>query len=137
MPPKDKKEKKWTPLPDDKSAIFVRSDVDEYGLDVYEFRVLGHIARREGKKKEDGTRKGCYAKQKTIAETCNMSHRKAQDVLRVLCEIGMIEKETRQGTTNIYKLTLPSTWKDPSELDAIRKKNSKAEKDNTSEQTQD
>lgn len=136
MSPKTKQEKKWKPMADDKNVIFVRSDLDEYGLDVYEFRVLGHIARREGKKTKDGTREGCFAKQKTIAEVCGMSHRKAQDVLRILCEIGMIEKEMRQGTTNVYRLTPPSTWKDPSELSEIRKKQSKIEKDILSEQTQ-
>lgn len=130
MSPKSKQEKKWKPMPDDKNVIFVRSDLDEYGLDVYEFRVLGHIARREGRKKDGGTREGCFARQKTIAEACGMSHRKAQDVLRILYEIGMIEKEMRQGTTNIYKLTLPSTWKDPSKLSEIRKKKLKIEKDN-------
>ncbi|GJD22666.1 hypothetical protein RIVM261_076220 [Rivularia sp. IAM M-261] len=130
------KAKKWTPLSDDKNVIFVRSDLDDYGLDVYEFRVLGHIARREGRKK-DGTREGCFARQKTIAEACNMSHRKAQDVLRILCEIGMVEKKARDGTTNIYKLAPPSSWKQPSELSEIRKRKSKIEEDNTSEQTQD
>ncbi|MEA5583121.1 helix-turn-helix domain-containing protein [Nodularia harveyana UHCC-0300] len=136
MSPKTKPEKIWKPMTDDKNVIFVRSDLDDYGLDVYEFRVLGHIARREGKKK-DGTAKGCFAKQKTIAEVCSMSHRKAQDVLRILCEIGMIEKEVRQGTTNVYKLTLPSTWKDPSKLSEIRKKNLKIKKGNTSDEDSD
>lgn len=135
MPAKAKKEtKKWKPLSDDKNVIFVRSDLDDYGLNVYEFRVLGHIARREGRKK-DGTREGCYAKQKTIAEACNMSHRKAQEVLKILCEIGMLEKKARDGTTNVYKLTPPSAWKDPSELAEIRKRKSKTEDDNTPEQT--
>lgn len=121
MARKTKQEKNWKPGPDDKNAIFVRSELDDYGLDVYEFRVLGHIARREGRKK-DGTSEGCFAKQKNIAQVCGMSHRKAQDVLRILYEAGMIEKEMRQGTTNVYKLAVPSKWKHPSVLKEIRKR---------------
>lgn len=120
------KEEKWKPLSDEKVAIFIRSDLDDYGLDVYEFRVLGHIARREGKKK-DGTSKGCFARQKTIAQYCGMSHRKAQDVLRILCEIKMIEKESRLGTSNIYKINPPSKWQSPSTLSEVRKRKVKAE----------
>jgi DNA-binding MarR family transcriptional regulator len=108
------RKQKWNPPPDDKKPIFLRSELDDYGLDVYEFRVLAHIARRQGKQ-------GCYSKQKTIAETCNMSPRKAQDVLRVLCGAGLIQRQERDGTTNIYTLAPASKWKHPSELEKIRK----------------
>lgn len=111
--------KSWTHPPDTKPPIFVRSELDDYGLDVYEFRVLAHISRRQGKTK-DGNTKGCYSKQKTIAEACGMSHRKAQDVLRVLCGIGLIEREQREGTTNLYKLAPASKWKHPKFLPRIR-----------------
>lgn len=111
---------KWKHPPDDKKPIFLRSELDDYGLDVYEFRVLAHISRRQGKGK-DNKPKGCYAKQKTIAKTCNMSPRKAQDVLRVLCGAGLIERKEREGTTNIYMLAPASQWKHPSELEKIRK----------------
>ncbi|MGD2180239.1 helix-turn-helix domain-containing protein [Lusitaniella coriacea] len=104
----------WKQPPDDKKPIFLRSELDDYGLNVYEFRVLAHIARRQGKR-------GCFSKQKTIAETCKMSPRKAQDVLRVLCGAGLIEREERDGTTNIYTLAPASQWKHPSELGKIRK----------------
>lgn len=133
MPRKTKHEKDWKPGSDDKAPIFVRSDIDEYGLDVYEFRVLAHIARRDGYK-PDGKGKGCFAKQKNIAEVCGMSHRKAQDALRVLYEIGIVEKEERQGTTNVYRLALPSKWKHPSTLNEIRKRKPKEQEINEFEQ---
>jgi predicted transcriptional regulator len=114
--------KQWKPPEDDtKSVIFVRSELDEYGLDVYEFRVLAHVARREGKNKQ-GKSKGCFAKQKTIAEICGMSHRKAQSVLSVLCEAGLLEIERQIGSTNIYKVAPPSKWKSPENLSQIRKR---------------
>lgn len=113
--------KNWKRPEDDKSVIFVRSELDEYGLDVYEFRVLAHVARREGKGKNTPG-KGCFAKQKTIAQVCGMSHRKAQDVLRVLYHAGFLEKEPQTGSTNIYRLAPPSQWKDPSVLPILRKK---------------
>ena len=111
---------KWNPPPDDKASIFLRSELDDYGLDVYEFRVLAHIARRQGKGKNNTTG-SCFAKQKTIAETCQMSHRKAQDVLRVLCGAGLVERQERDGTTNLYRIAPPSQWQPPSLLPEIRK----------------
>lgn len=117
--------KKWAPPKDpDKSVIFVRSELDEYGLDVYEFRILGHVARREGgKDKQTGKKKGCFARQKNIAEVCGMSPRRAQEALRVLCAAGLLEKETPQpGGTNTYRIASPDKWKHPEELATIRRK---------------
>lgn len=120
MAPTSRSLKKWKPPEDDKkSVIFVRSELDDYGLDVYEFRVLAHVARREGRNKQ-GKSKGCYARQKTIAETCGMSHRKAQSVLSILCEAGLLEIERQTGSTNIYKVAPASKWKHPEDLPKIR-----------------
>jgi hypothetical protein len=106
---------------DSNSFIFVHSALDDYGLDVYEFRVLAHVARREGKGKTNKSR-GCFARQKTIAESCKMSQRKAQEVLRVLTQAGLLEKKTQIGSTNVYRVAPPSKWQDPRNLTAIRKK---------------
>jgi len=124
MPKTSQLTKQWAPPKDpDKSVIFVRSELDEYGLDVYEFRILGHIARREGGKDKQGRKRGCFARQKNIADTCGMSHRKAQEALRVLCAAGLLEKETPQpGGTNTYRVAPPDRWKNPKELAEIRKK---------------
>lgn len=50
-----------------------------------------------------------------------MSPRKAQDALRVLCGAGLIERQERDGTTNIYTIAPASQWKPPSAIETIRK----------------
>ena len=77
-----------------KNAIFVHSDLDEAGLDVYEFRLLAHIARRGE----------CFASLTKTADICKMSVRKAQSTLKSLEKRGFIQKEKRKGSTDIYKL---------------------------------
>jgi DNA-binding MarR family transcriptional regulator len=112
--------KEWTAPSSDLTPIFVRSELDDYGLDVYEFRVLAHVARRDGKGK-NGNGRGCFSKQKKIAEACGVSHRKVHEALRVLCAAGFLTKDTQEGSTNIYRLAPASNWKHPRELDAIRR----------------
>ncbi|MBD2036921.1 helix-turn-helix domain-containing protein [Leptolyngbya sp. FACHB-321] len=117
-----RKPKQWKPPEKEiTSVLFVHSLLDDYGLNVYEFRVLAHVARREGKSKQ-GNGKGCFARQRNIADICCMSHRKAQEVLRILCAAGLLEKESRRGGTNTYKIASPDKWRDPSELPSIRQK---------------
>jgi DNA-binding MarR family transcriptional regulator len=128
--------KKWKrPEDDSKTMLFVHSALDEYGLDVYEFRVLAHVARRDGKSTK-GAGRGCFAKQKNIADACGMSHRKAQGVLGILYAAGLLEKETQKGSTNIYRVAPPSRWQDPGELLKIRKQSKDAGEVNASEETE-
>ncbi len=77
-----------------KKAIFVHSALDQVGLDVYEFRLLGHIARRGS----------CFASLATTADICKMSVRKAQSTLKSLEKRRFIEKKQRIGRTDVYKL---------------------------------
>ena len=77
-----------------KNAIFVHSALDQAGLDVYEFRLLAHIARR----------RSCFASLATTADICKMSVRKAQSTLKSLEKKGFIEKKQRIGRTDVYKL---------------------------------
>jgi DNA-binding MarR family transcriptional regulator len=119
--------KKWNrPEDDSKTMLFVHSALDEYGLDVYEFRVLAHVARRDGKSTK-GAGRGCFAKQRNIADACGISHRKAQGVLGILYAAGLLEKETQKGSTNIYRVAPPSRWKEPGELTKIRRQRKDAE----------
>ena len=113
--------KKWNRPSDDKSAIFVHSGIDEYGLNLYEFRVLAHVARRISKSR------GCDASQAKMAEVCGISQRMALEVLAILCEANILYKtKANDGRrTNSYRLNLASKWKHPSELDEIRKKRQK------------
>lgn len=82
-----------------KNLIFVHSVIDQAGLDVYEFRLLGHIARRGS----------CFASLDTTAELCKMSIRKAQYTLKSLLDKGFIVKNQRKGRTDIYRLA-PDLW---------------------------
>ena len=77
-----------------KNLIFVHSVLDEAGLNVYQFRLLGHIARRGF----------CFASLDTTAKICQMSIRKAQYTLKELEQKGLIVKQARKGRTDIYRL---------------------------------
>ena len=96
----------------------VHSLFDDYGLDVYEFRIYSHIVRRTGGKLYNE----CFATLKKMATMCKMSVRKAQYALAALCEAKFIEKVPRRGRTDIYKLKPMSEWKSKDELTSIRKR---------------
>lgn len=118
--------KNLPPLP------LVRNDLDEYGLDPYEFRIYAHVVRRTGGKLEGE----CFAKQKKVAEICKMSVRKVQYALKTLCEAGLLVKEERKGRTDVYRLTPTSHWKPKEELAQIRQnvKASKSDPDSNSDE---
>ncbi len=122
--PNPKRSKKWDPPADDKQPLFVHKALDDYGLDLYEFRVLAHVVRREGKVQgRDDKVRGCDEAQGNMAPICGMSQRKVWEALRVLCEAGIIRKEKIKGKrTNTYRLNEGSKWKHPSELEKIRNK---------------
>lgn len=105
----------------EKPKIFVSMQVDELGLDPYEFRVYGHIARR----------KNCFASLSKIATTCCMSVRRTQYALKVLEVAGLIRKTKSKGRTNTFVLTPPSKWVgllNKKELEDIRKRLKSGEK---------
>jgi hypothetical protein len=133
MAKKPSSTQKWKRPPaeqEENAFVFVHSALDTYGLDVYEFRVLAHVARREGRGRR-GKGSGCFARQRTIADTCRMSQRKVQEVLRVLTEVGLLDKRVNHGGPNTYNVAPPSRWKDPSELDEIRKRGGASSTDET------
>lgn len=72
-----------------KTVIFVHAKLDKAGLDPYEFRILAYISCRG--------RGGCFARQSVIADSCQMSVRKVQDVLKSLCEKGYVVKEAKEA----------------------------------------
>ncbi len=131
MPKKvrNKKEssKSWKPAPDNgKPPIFVHSNLDEYGLDIYEFRVLAHVARRASKEQ------GCFTSQAKMAKICGLSQRKVLEVLKVLCGADILKKErSSERRTNVYRINPCSQWKLPSELDEVRKKAKEPQKKNS------
>lgn len=115
-----------SPLP------LVHSDLDEYGLDPYEFRIYAHIVRRTSGKL-DGE---CFAKLQKIAETCQMSVRKAQYALKTLCDAGLIIKLPRKGRTDVYKLAPKTNWEPKERLEEIRRKAKQSKPDEDLKQIQ-
>ena len=85
----------------ERDRIFVHIDLDQLGLDPYEFRIYGHIARR----------RTCFVSLDKMADACCMSVRKAQYALQVLHRAGLIDKETRKGRANTFKVAKPSRWR--------------------------
>jgi predicted transcriptional regulator len=101
------------------SVAFVHDFLDAYGLDPYEFRVYCHIVRRTGGKPE----KQCFSSLSNIAEMCQMSQRKTQQVVQFLLNARMITKEARKHPkyrTDIYHVTLASEWVPKAQLNELR-----------------
>lgn len=98
---------------DEVNVIFVRSELDDAGLNPFEFRVYAHIARRSN----------CYAKMDNIGAICGMSGRQARRSLMSLAEKGMIEMITRAGQTHMITLMPPRNWSEKV-WDEIRKNRS-------------
>lgn len=89
------------------SFIFVHSMLDDAGLSANEFRVYAHIARRAG----NGTAFPAVA---SIADVCRIHKDTVWAVLRSLEERGMVVRIARTGAANIYRLTDPKAWTNPS-----------------------
>lgn len=98
--------------------IFIHSYLDEAGLDPYEFRAFAHVARRVGAQYD----KEFFASLKKSADICGMSVRKLQYSFQLLCEGGFLEKQSREGRTDVYKLKEPLHWVAPEKLNKIREK---------------
>ncbi len=79
------------------STIFVGSILDDSGLNVYQFRILGHLHRRAG---ADGL---AWPSIRTIAEVCQIGERVVRRSLRELVNLGHVEAETRPGRSTLYR----------------------------------
>ncbi len=99
---------------ENESWIFISNAIDTYGLNVYEFRVLAHVARRAS------TKGFCTASQKTIADYCGMNTRKVMEALKLLCAANILEV-TKTGRANKYKLKKSQEWLHPVALSALRR----------------
>jgi DNA-binding MarR family transcriptional regulator len=98
----------------DDLPIFLHSELDEYGLDPFEFRVYAHFCRR-------GSRTNIRASIGTIAKLCKMSERKAKYCIDALCAFGLIRMvRARNGEPTVYELNSKSAWIDPKYVDEAR-----------------
>jgi hypothetical protein len=98
----------------DDLPIFLHSELDEYGLDPFEFRVYAHFCRR-------GSRTNIRASIGTIAKFCKMSERKAKYCIDALCAFGLIRMvKARNGEPTVYELNSKAAWIDPKYVDEAR-----------------
>ncbi len=85
--------------------VFIPSELDDFGLDVYQFRVYCRIARRAGANGD------CWESINNIAKKCNMDRKTVMQAISGLLSFGMLTKEKRPGNSDVYKLTSSRFWK--------------------------
>jgi len=84
--------------------IWINLELDDAGLNPYECRMYLHIVRRAG---HDGA---CYETVANMAAHCNMSTGSAKRALRGLIDKGLLSRDSRRGTTSVYKVTNINLW---------------------------
>jgi hypothetical protein len=94
-------------------GLFVRSELDDYGLDPYEFRIYARIVRRAG-------RSDAWESIPNMAKACMMSESRARRAIQVLEAARLIESIERSGYSALRRLTPKSVWVHPDQLSAIR-----------------
>jgi DNA-binding MarR family transcriptional regulator len=90
---------------DDLGLIFIHSELDDFGLSPWQFRVYARIARRASAGKTE-----CYESIKNIADGCQMSESKVKSSLDFLLECGLVIKESHPGHPSTYKLSPRRNW---------------------------
>jgi predicted transcriptional regulator len=88
---------------DDFNFIFVHKELDDFGLDPYSFRIYSRIVRRAGKGE-------AFESNKNMAIGCRMSEAQVKRSLKTLATHGLIIKESRPGTTCIYRVAPRRNW---------------------------
>lgn len=83
--------------------IFIRGEVDDYGMSLTQFRIYCAIGRRGE----------CYESIPQLARRVGMHPDTAWDAIRYLVGQQLVAKETRHGRTSIHRLTPISQWKQP------------------------
>lgn len=106
------------PRPNPKlKPIFVRSEIDDFGLTGSELLVLAHVARREDEVD------GCYESVPNIARFLKLSDKTVTRVLMVLNEVGLITEYDQTGDTTTRFINPIEKWIDnKGRLPAIRKR---------------
>ncbi len=94
-------------------CLFVKSEIDDYGLDPYEFRLYARIARRAG-------RGEAWESIPRMARACQMSLARARKALQLLEAAGLIESVVRPGYSTLHRLTPKHKWVHPEQLEVIR-----------------
>lgn len=89
--------------------IFIHSELDDYGLDPFEFRIYCHIARRVGSPKK-GQDKGCWESIVNIAKRCKMNDKTVRKALAFLEDRRLITVTQRPGHTSLMTLNDTEDW---------------------------
>ncbi|MBT9316261.1 helix-turn-helix domain-containing protein [Leptothoe spongobia] len=84
--------------------IWLNLALDDAGLNPYEFRIYVHVVRRAGKNGE------CFETVANMAANCNMSTGSAKRALKGLIDKQMLARESRSGTTSIYRIEDIEQW---------------------------
>lgn len=93
---------------DEREPLIVHYDIelDDAGLDPYQFRAYQRIARRCA-----GAKAGqCFESLESMAAGCKMSRPTLVRSIKVLVQRGMIRRLSRQGMTSYYALTDKKNW---------------------------
>lgn len=85
-------------------GAFIPSDLDDFGLDIYEFRIYAHLSRRVGRRGE------CFEGVSKIAAICRIDKKTVTQKLKSLQSSRLINLQPRSGRTNSITLTHQSEW---------------------------
>lgn len=105
--------------------LFVPSEIDDYGLDPYEFRIYARIVRRAG-------RGDAWESIPKMAKACFMSESRARLALQLLEAAGLIESQERSGYSKLRRLKPKQEWTHPETLKAIRQSLTRTKSDTPS-----
>ena len=84
-------------------SLFVRREIDDYGLDPYEFRIYARITRRAGNGE-------AWESLANMASACCMSLGRARKALHLLKLAKLVKSIERPGYSTVYRLTPQSKW---------------------------
>ena len=92
------------PSPD--SFIFIHSSLDDYGLTPAQFRVLAHLARRQGRDR-------AFASVERMAQVCRLHPQTVRKALKFLEKSRLIRIQRRFGQTHLIHLRSGHEWAPP------------------------
>lgn len=94
--------------------VFVHSDLDDYGLDVYEYRIYGRLARRAGR---NNIARESIA---NMAEGCKISERQTRYALKVLVALNLVSRHEKPNAPTRFRLLPRSAWAAKEQVESIR-----------------
>ncbi len=94
-------------------SLFVKREIDDYGLDPYEFRIYARITRRAGKSE-------AWESVNNMASACCMSLSRARRALHLLRLAKLIESIERPGYSTLYRLNPHQKWVESDRLQELR-----------------